>query len=248
MTLSKTEALDYDHSAFPPELRIAGSVAGREAQFTLRPALAEVENHALVPRVAVRVSTRYRIPLVFNVLFRQCDGDEWKLVSSRCDQDNWLESVRKTRPQAELAAAKIVEDHRSDLAPLLLFSRERSAAHALAEVYRARSAATQAHQRLAEAEAEFALYGIGESRAGEVHDQIHAPLFPGRRTVDVQPHTGRPVIRPTSYGRVLVLCPLGHLVQSVKTEDWGGSALAARYAEPDCSVTCHGRVSEVVQS
>ncbi|MEU9212741.1 hypothetical protein AB0D27_33655 [Streptomyces sp. NPDC048415] len=33
------------------------------------------------------------------------------------------------------------------------------------------------------------------------------------------PHSGPPIVRSTSYGRVLLLCPVGHLVQSVKAED-----------------------------
>ncbi|MDX3075906.1 hypothetical protein [Streptomyces sp. MI02-7b] len=54
------------------------------------------------------------------------------------------------------------------------------------------------------------------------------------------PHSGRPLIRHTGYGRVLVLCPAGHLVQSVLLTDWSGSQLAVRCADPDFTVDCDG--------
>lgn len=57
-------------------------------------------------------------------------------------------------------------------------------------------------------------------------------------------HGGRPIIRPTSYGRVLVLCPVGHLVQSIGARDWDGSAIEARCGDPDYMVTCDGAVPE----
>jgi hypothetical protein len=41
-------------------------------------------------------------------------------------------------------------------------------------------------------------------------------------------HVGRPQVRVAKYGRVLVLCPAGHLVLSVAAADWGGSLIAAR--------------------
>jgi hypothetical protein len=57
------------------------------------------------------------------------------------------------------------------------------------------------------------------------------------------PHSGRPLIRHTSYGRVLVLCPAGHLVQSVLLTDWSGSELAARCADQDFTIDCDGGIA-----
>ena len=57
-------------------------------------------------------------------------------------------------------------------------------------------------------------------------------------------HSGRPLVRQAGYGRVLVLCPLGHLVQSVALEDWSGSPVEARCADPAYVVTCRGGVND----
>ncbi|MFD8079000.1 hypothetical protein ACFV3E_40875 [Streptomyces sp. NPDC059718] len=65
-----------------------------------------------------------------------------------------------------------------------------------------------------------------------------------RRYVHVpQRHTGRPKFRHTSYGRVLVLCPAGHLVASVSANDWPGSLWEARRGDPAYTVTCDGTVT-----
>lgn len=53
-------------------------------------------------------------------------------------------------------------------------------------------------------------------------------------------HTGRPTVRHADHGRVLVLCPVGHLVQSVAAGDWTGSALEAQVGDPTYLVTCTG--------
>ncbi|BBC91246.1 hypothetical protein [Streptomyces griseofuscus] len=53
-------------------------------------------------------------------------------------------------------------------------------------------------------------------------------------------------MRTTSYGRVLVLCPIGHLVQSVKVKDWHGSQHATRCSDPAFTVTCHDQTSEPI--
>ncbi|GAA3027441.1 hypothetical protein [Streptosporangium longisporum] len=59
-----------------------------------------------------------------------------------------------------------------------------------------------------------------------------------------EPHTGRPLVRRTRHGRVMVLCPAGHLVQSVKDVDWPGSRLEAQVGDPGYTVTCHGAMEE----
>ncbi len=85
--------------------------------------------------------------------------------------------------------------------------------------------------------AKFSLFAVGEERAAVVLGELSGRPGP-------LPHSGPPVVRSTSYGRVLLLCPVGHLVQSVKAEDWSGSQLAVRYADPDFTVTCHGETGE----
>jgi hypothetical protein len=52
-------------------------------------------------------------------------------------------------------------------------------------------------------------------------------------------HTGRAIVRATSCGRVLVLCPVGHLVQSLSVADWPGSSMQARCAAGHV-VECEG--------
>ncbi|WP_157858065.1 hypothetical protein [Streptomyces durhamensis] len=121
--------------------------------------------------------------------------------------------------------------------PLLAVAREREAAYALAEVYRARTAAADAHRLVDAAEDDFNLFEVCEERAAAVIIQLS-------RRPGALPRTGPPVVRSTTYSRVLVLCPVGHLVQSVKAEDWSGSQLAARCADPAFTVTCHGQTGE----
>ncbi len=57
-------------------------------------------------------------------------------------------------------------------------------------------------------------------------------------------HRSRPLVRRTGYGRVIVLCPAGHLVQSVKDSDWAGSSQEARVADPDYLVECQGALPD----
>lgn len=59
------------------------------------------------------------------------------------------------------------------------------------------------------------------------------------------PHRGRPTVRRTrDGGRVLLLCPVGHLVQSVSSGDWAGSRLEAKAGDPHFEVTCHGTLPD----
>ncbi|MGW0844323.1 hypothetical protein ACWD26_30120 [Streptomyces sp. NPDC002787] len=227
-------ATAYDHCAGPPELRVSGEVFGRAATFTLRPKFSDYVGDNPLPGVAVRVTTHFRIALDFTATFQQVTGGHWEPVRVLCRQDDYLASVRTVRPHVAPAAAKVLEEHRAELEPLLAAAREREAAHALAEVHRARLAAADAHRRVEAAEDEFSLFGVGEERAATVISQLSGR--PG-----VRPHSGPPVVRSTSYGRVLILCPVGHLVQSVKDEDWNGSQIAARCADPAYTVTCHGQ-------
>lgn len=53
-------------------------------------------------------------------------------------------------------------------------------------------------------------------------------------------HTGRPIIRPTSWGSVMVLCPFGHVIHSMPQRDWAGSWLEANATDPKWTVTCDG--------
>ncbi|MGP4049332.1 hypothetical protein [Streptomyces sp. 2A115] len=227
----------YDHSAGPPELQVPGEVGGRTAAFTLRPKFADSVDPGPLLGVAVRVATHFRIPLTFTATFKQVTGERWELVRVLCDQDDYLASVRAVRPQVAPAAAKVLEEQRAQMEPLFAVARERQAAYALAEVYRARNAAADAHRRMDAAEDEFSLFEVCEERAATVLSQLSGRPGP-------LPHSGPPVVRSTSYGRVLLLCPVGHLVQSVKAEDWSGSQLAARCADPAFTVTCHGQTGE----
>jgi hypothetical protein len=56
-------------------------------------------------------------------------------------------------------------------------------------------------------------------------------------------HTGRPVLRERSDGGVLVLCPHGHVVHSMKPADWAGSWLEAKVSDPDWIVECDGVIA-----
>jgi hypothetical protein len=235
-----TTTTAYDHSAAVPEIQVSGLVAGRAALYTLRPALASSDDSRTIPVVAVDVTTRYRIPLTFTAIFRYSPDDDWELVRVLCDQDDYLASVRTVRPYVGPAAAQVLDEHHADLAPLLAIAQERQAAWTLSAVYRARVAAADAHLRATEADAEFALFGVPEHRAAAVLDQLSERC--GLPVPDQEEsHSGRPMVRRTTYGRVLVLCPVGHLVQSVNTADWHGSQLAAQCASPAYTVTCHGR-------
>ncbi|MDN3263978.1 hypothetical protein QWJ26_30040 [Streptomyces sp. CSDS2] len=224
----------YDHSAGPHELRVCGEVDGRPALFRLCPKFADSVDPGPLLGVAVRVDTYFRIPLAFTATFKQAAGERWELVRVLCSQDDYLASVRAVRPKIVEAAAKVLREQRARLEPLFTVVRERRAAYALAEVYRTRTAAADAHRRVDAAEDAFGLFDICEERAAEVLGQLSGR--PGLLS-----HCGPPVVRSTSYGRVLVLCPVGHLVQSVKAEDWHGSQLAARCADPAFTVTCHGQ-------
>ncbi|MFI7405937.1 hypothetical protein ACIBW9_36645 [Streptomyces sp. NPDC049541] len=227
----------YDHSAGPPELRVSGEVGGRPALFTLCPKFADSADPGPLLGVAVSVATHFRIPLTFTATFKQVAGEQWELVRVLCKQDDWLASVRAVRPKIAEAAARVLQEQRAQLEPLFAVARERQAAYALAELYRARTAAAEAHRRVDEAEDEFGLFEVCEERVVEVLGQLSGRPGP-------LPHCGPPVVRGTSYGRVLVLCPVGHQVQSVKAEDWSGSQLAARCADPAFTVTCHGQTGE----
>ncbi|MDX3578144.1 hypothetical protein [Streptomyces sp. FL07-04A] len=230
-------ATSYDHSVGPPELQVSGEVGGRTAVFTLRPTFAESVDPGPLLGVAVHVATHFRIPLTFTATFNQVTGERWELVRVLCDQDDYLSSVRTVRPQVAACAARVLEEQRAQMEPLLAVAREREAAYALAEVYRARTAAADAHRRVDAAEDEFGLFEVCEERAAAVITQLS-------RRPGALPHAGPPVVRSTSYGLVLILCPVGHLVQSVKAEDWTGSQLAARCADPAFTVTCHGQTGE----
>jgi hypothetical protein len=162
-----------------------------------------------------------------------------RLVRVLCNQDDYLASVRTVRPYIAPAAARVLEEQRARLELLLVAARERAAARALAEVYRARIAAAEAHCRVEAAENEFSLYGVGEERAAMVSSQLS-------RRPGLLPHAGPPVVRSTAYGRVLVLCPVGHLVQSVADRDWSGSQLATRCADPAYTVTCNGQTGPLL--
>lgn len=227
----------YDHSAGPPELRVSGEVGGRPALFTLCPKFADNMDPGPLLGVAVRVDTHFRIPLTFTATFKQAAGERWELARVLCRQDDYLASVRAVRPKIAEAAAKVLQEQRAQMEPLFAVARERQAAYALAEVYRARTAAADAHRRVDAAEDEFDLFEVCEERAAEVLGQLSGRPGP-------LPHCGPPVVRSTTYGRVLVLCPVGHLVQSVKAEDWNGSQLAARCADPAFTVICHGQTGE----
>jgi hypothetical protein len=221
----------YDHRAGLPELRVCGEIGGRSAVFTLRSKYADDPGVQL--GVTVRVTTHFRIPLAFTATFKRAAAERWELVGVLCDQDDNLASVRAVRPQVAAAATTVLEEQRAQLEPLLAVARERQAAYALAEVYRARSAAAEAHRRVATAEDEFSVFAVGEERAAAVLGELSGRPGP-------LAHSGLPIVRSTSYGRVLLLCPVGHLVQSVKAEDWSGSQLQVRCADPGFTVTCHG--------
>ncbi|MEU2284226.1 hypothetical protein ABZ614_20160 [Streptomyces sp. NPDC013178] len=227
----------YDHSAGPPELQVSGEIGGRTAVFTLRPKYADSVDPGPQLGVAVRVATHFRIPLSFTATFKQAADERWELVRVLCDQDDYLASVRAVRPQVAAAAANVLEEQRAQMEPLLAVARERQAAYALAEVYRARSAAAEAHRRMDAAEDEFSSFAVCEERAAAVLGELSGRPGP-------LPHSGPPIVRSTSYGRVLLLCPVGHLVQSVKAEDWSGSQLQVRCADPAFTVTCHGQTGE----
>jgi hypothetical protein len=227
----------YDHRAGPPELQVAGEIGGRSAVFTLRPKYADAVDPGPLPGAAVRVATHFRIPLTFTATFKQVADERWELDRILCDQDDCLASVRAVRPQVAAAAANVLEEQRAQMEPLLAVARERQAAYALAEVYRARSAAAEAHRRLDAAEDEFSLFAVSEERAAVVMGELSGRSGP-------LAHSGPPIVRSTSYGRVLLLCPVGHLVQSVKAADWNGSQLQVRCADPAFTVTCHGQTGD----
>lgn len=54
-------------------------------------------------------------------------------------------------------------------------------------------------------------------------------------------HTGRPIIRSTADGGVLVLCPYGHLYTHIRRGEWAGSLWEAQLGDPAYTVTCAGR-------
>ncbi|GAA1042179.1 hypothetical protein GCM10009566_42570 [Streptomyces murinus] len=90
------------------------------------------------------------------------------------------------------------------------------------------------------AEDEFGRFEVCEQRAAEVLGLLYGRPGPP------PPHCGPPTVHTTSYGRVLVLCPVGHLVQSVRAEDWHGSQLATRCSDPSFTVTCRDQTSEPI--
>ena len=53
-------------------------------------------------------------------------------------------------------------------------------------------------------------------------------------------HVGRPIARPTDYGHIMILCPVGHLVQTVAEGDWSGSLMETLVHDPAYTVTCQG--------
>lgn len=55
-------------------------------------------------------------------------------------------------------------------------------------------------------------------------------------------HEGPVSVRTTDYGRVLVLCPCGHLVQSVESVSYGGSIWEDRVGR-GYSVQCEGAIA-----
>lgn len=52
-------------------------------------------------------------------------------------------------------------------------------------------------------------------------------------------HEGRPILRHSSYG-TLVLCPLGHVLTFQSAKDWGGSWLEAHATDSKWRVVCDG--------
>lgn len=55
-----------------------------------------------------------------------------------------------------------------------------------------------------------------------------------------QEYMVQPVIRSAKGGGVLVLCPDGHLIDSIRKGDWAHSKAEARYADPGYRVACTG--------
>ncbi|MYQ96887.1 hypothetical protein GTY20_39595 [Streptomyces sp. SID4946] len=93
---------------------------------------------------------------------------------------------------------------------------------------------------MAAAQDEFARFEVCEQRAAGVLGLLYARPGP------VPPHCGPPTVRTTSYGRALALYPIGHLAQSVRTEDWHGSQHATRCSDPAFTLRCHDQTSEPI--
>jgi hypothetical protein len=53
-------------------------------------------------------------------------------------------------------------------------------------------------------------------------------------------HAGRPRVYRLQNGGTMILCPIGHVIETVRPGDWAGSRAEARYGNPDCIVTCGG--------
>jgi len=60
----------------------------------------------------------------------------------------------------------------------------------------------------------------------------------------VATHVGRPVARTYADGkRVMLLCPRGHVVETVAAVDFPGSLAEQRLSDPDHTVECRGASS-----
>lgn len=57
-------------------------------------------------------------------------------------------------------------------------------------------------------------------------------------------HEGRPMIRSTKWGGIMVLCPYGHVYTCMDRKDWAGSWLEAKAGDPDWTVRCYGAVPD----
>jgi hypothetical protein len=53
-------------------------------------------------------------------------------------------------------------------------------------------------------------------------------------------HRGPACYRSDKRGRVTVMCPYGHLVESIEPGDWGTSVWLGRSSFGGDTVTCHG--------
>jgi hypothetical protein len=76
---------------------------------------------------------------------------------------------------------------------------------------------------------------------------LFPPPAPPARQAPPPPHVGRPHARATSYGRVLVACPAGHVYLSVAAPDWPGSQMEANVRNPHYTITCHGSLGEAAR-
>ena len=56
-------------------------------------------------------------------------------------------------------------------------------------------------------------------------------------------HTGRPRVEQVGDS-VLVLCPVGHLVESIPVAEWAWSREEAKYGDPRTTVTCDGAMPD----